>query len=346
MSSQSVWQDRDVRFDIPLHQMEMRSGEQVLDCLDLVEDTKGNGGDKGRLLVTNLRIIWCSLNKARVNLSIGYNCIISISTRTVNSKLRGISEALYILTKSNGTRFEFIFTNLSSASARLFNSVLAVYKAYSSSRMYREVKLRAALLQNSQLKTLPSEQIMSTVNGVWNLSSDQGNLGTFIVTNVRLVWFANMNELFNISLPYLQMILVSIRDSKFGTVLVIETSEQSGGYLLGFRIDPEEKLKSTYREIDSLYNVYSNSPVFGVNYTLREKPSLPSQLQQMNNGNVNDDVEIDNTYSKSDVFSVYLTEEQRNKEREPVFCQELGLAIEKLQEGITLSSLWEVLPTI
>ena len=40
--------------------------------------------------------------------------------------------------------------------------------------------------------------------GVWNLSSDQGNLGTFFITNVRLVWHANMAENFNVSIPYLQ----------------------------------------------------------------------------------------------------------------------------------------------
>ena len=43
------------------------------------------------------------------------------------------------------------------------------------------------------------------VVGVWNLSSDQGNLGTFFVTNVRLVWHANLAENFNVSMPYLQM---------------------------------------------------------------------------------------------------------------------------------------------
>ena len=42
------------------------------------------------------------------------------------------------------------------------------------------------------------------VPGVWNLSSDQGNLGTFFITNVRLVWHANMAENFNVSIPYLQ----------------------------------------------------------------------------------------------------------------------------------------------
>jgi hypothetical protein len=30
-----------------------------------------------------------------------------------------------------------------------------------------------------------------------------------IVTNVRVVWFANMNDLFNISIPYIQIATVS-----------------------------------------------------------------------------------------------------------------------------------------
>ncbi len=51
--------------------------------------------------------------------------------------------------------------------------------------MYRELKLRGAILSEKQLKILPQEAIVNTVNGVWNLSSDQGNLGTAIVTNVR-----------------------------------------------------------------------------------------------------------------------------------------------------------------
>ena len=71
--------------------------------------------------------------------------------------------------------------------------------------MYRELKLRGAILDNKNLKLLPLEEIVSTVNGVWNLSSDQGNLGTMIITNIRVVWFANMNDLFNISIPYIQI---------------------------------------------------------------------------------------------------------------------------------------------
>lgn len=37
----------------------------------------------------------------------------------------------------------------------------------------------------------------------------QGNLGAFIITNIRLVWYAENNETFNISLPYIHINSVS-----------------------------------------------------------------------------------------------------------------------------------------
>ena len=83
--------------------------------------------------------------------------------------------------------------------------VMFLFRAFNSSKMYRELKLRGAILENKNLKLLPMEEIVSTVNGVWNLSSDQGNLGTMIITNVRVVWYANMNDLFNISIPFIQI---------------------------------------------------------------------------------------------------------------------------------------------
>ena len=48
--------------------------------------------------------------------------------------------------------------------------------------------------------------------------------------------------------------------------LVIESSELSGGYILGFRIDPIEKLQEIQKEIASLHKLYSTNPIFGVEY--------------------------------------------------------------------------------
>ena len=51
--------------------------------------------------------------------------------------------------------------------------LIAVFRAFNSSKMYRELKLRGAILENKNLKLLPVEEIVSTVNGVWNLSRYQ-----------------------------------------------------------------------------------------------------------------------------------------------------------------------------
>lgn len=48
--------------------MRLKPGEKVIDRLDNIEDTKGNGGDRGRLIVTNLRILWHSMTSPRINL--------------------------------------------------------------------------------------------------------------------------------------------------------------------------------------------------------------------------------------------------------------------------------------
>ena len=129
-------------------------------------------------------------------------------------------------------------------------------------------------------------------------------MGTFYFTNIRVIWHANMNENFNVSVPYLQMKVIKIRDSKFGTALVIETLpsviisslffkrlrtniirvlfEKGGNYVLGFKIDPEEKLKDAYKEISSLYKVYSASPLFGVEFELEDNVNLASHLIKLN----------------------------------------------------------------
>lgn len=51
-------------------------------------------------------------------------------------------------------RFEFIFTNLISGTPRLIASVLNVYKTYNATRLYRELKLRSAIIHNRALKVI------------------------------------------------------------------------------------------------------------------------------------------------------------------------------------------------
>ncbi|KAK5640079.1 hypothetical protein RI129_010890 [Pyrocoelia pectoralis] len=336
-----AWEDKEVHFDLSFSDMRLAIGEKVIDRLDNIEDTKGNGGDRGKLIITNLRILWHSVTNPRINLSIGYNSMTTINTKIVNSKLRGTTQALYMMTVCHGSRYEFIFTNLVPGSMRHFTSVTGVHKAYTSSKPYRELKLRGAVVHNKRLRILPLEQVCTVLHGVWNLSSDQGSLGTFYITNVRLVWFADMNEAFNISLPYLQINSIRIRESKFGKALVVMCREASGGYILGFRIDPEDKLNTIFKELSSLFTVYASNPIYGIEY------EWSSKEEEKQNGILTEDVEeVDDSRNEiSNVLMTYSANGDNGKDRPIVYSNELGLAIESLKEGFTIQKLWEVVPS-
>lgn len=134
-----VWQDREIRFDSKPQTLACRKGEKLIDSINSVEDTKGNNGERGSLIVTNLRIIWVSHANSKINLSIGLNSIISVNIRKAKSKLRGHTQALCILAKFT-SRFEFVFTSLVKNSPRLFTTVQAVMR-FEFSKLFYEVNL-------------------------------------------------------------------------------------------------------------------------------------------------------------------------------------------------------------
>lgn len=121
-----TWYDTEVRFDLltrwgiwdtfdkqRIHRSWLISsrylrpcvGEKIFEVLDPVEDTKGNNGETGKLLITNLRLIWQSKKFPKINLckslkyfkiefddklftditAIGYNPITSINIKSVAS---------------------------------------------------------------------------------------------------------------------------------------------------------------------------------------------------------------------------------------------------------------------
>lgn len=337
-----IWQDREIRFDTSPGDLDLCKGEDVIQCIDPVEDTKGNNGNQGLLQVTSLRLTWWSKKVKRTNISIGFNCVTALKVCSAESRLKGSSEALFVSAKYHSQRFEFIFTSLATNASQLFSVVQAVSTAYNTSRLYRELKLRGALIADRELRLLPQEQTYSRVNGVWNLSSEQGNLGTFFISNVRVVWYANLADSFNVSIPYLQMKSIKLRDSKFGTALVIETTPWSGGYMLGFKVDPKETLDYVHKELSSLWATYSQRPIFGVEADL--SPDLPTpDLAALRITSQEEDVTIVEASDKGDVLAAYYADPTKGVDREPVFCPELGLAVEALKEGLTVEQLWSVL---
>lgn len=140
-------------------------------------------------------------------------------------------------------------------------------RAYHATHLFRELKLRAALFRNkNQLLLLPgNEEVLDEViNGVWNLSGEQGHLGAFHVTNLRIIWQSLMNDVFNMSLPFLQIQNIMKQDSKYGKALVFETTTRAGSYMLGFRVDPPEALNHCFQKLTQLWILALKKPTFGI----------------------------------------------------------------------------------
>uniref|UniRef100_A0A0N5BJF3 Bardet-Biedl syndrome 5 protein homolog n=1 Tax=Strongyloides papillosus TaxID=174720 RepID=A0A0N5BJF3_STREA len=337
-----IWQDRDICFDLESRLLRLIPGEILIEKIDNVEDTKGNNGDRGVLRITNIRLIWNASSMTRINLSIGFNSVNGVTTRIANSRVRGQAESLYLMAKNASTRFEFIFTCVNPSQTKLFTTVIGIHRAYETSKLYRELKMRGVLLTEGNLNLLPQENLIEKIDGVWNLSSEQGNLGIMILTNIRIVWYSSINVYYNVSIPYLQLQSSRIRDSKFGLALVLETSVQSGDYILGFRVDCIEKLENISKSIQVLHKAYVNKPIFGVQYK-KDRPQTPQSA--IENEEIIDEMkEIDEKPLRMDAFAAYFSDGviKNVPVRPPVFSEELGVAIEQLKDGFTMEDLWNI----
>lgn len=103
-----IWCSKHVswlRTDTPIHcdnnfqsHKKLRSGERVLHIIDSVEDSKGNAGDIGRVVISNLRMMWFSLTNPKFTLC-------KSNTKTFPSSLWWLLSAEHYETSPHQTLF-------------------------------------------------------------------------------------------------------------------------------------------------------------------------------------------------------------------------------------------------
>lgn len=261
-----IWQDKDIRFDVPKNQLALRVGEKIIDNLENIEDTKGCNGDIGTMMLTNLRMIWFCQTNVKINLTIGLDCILSSEVKQTSSKVIGETTAIYIKCRFNNNRFEFVFNSLTNTNS-IFVSFNNIYKAYDSTRLYREMKLKGFLTQDKNLIMLPEEQILNKISAVSNLQSDQAVAGVLYITNVRITWFSNNIENYNLSLPWIQIKNLKPKDHvKFGKAVSIETNKQLGTNNIMFKFNGGEIFENLIKELVKFHLKYLENPLLGVDF--------------------------------------------------------------------------------
>lgn len=334
----TVWQNKEIKFDLQMMHMGLRKGEVLVDMINGVEDTKGNNGERGYLVITNLRLLWYSEKSPKTNLSIGYDCITNLEIKQTKSRLRGNVQALFLRTKFKETRYEFIFTSLIENSPRLFTSFQSTLRSYDSTKLFRDFKIRGAIIQDKELIPLPSEQIYHKYLGVWNVSDDQGQMGFLYISNIRIAWFANIAESYNVSLPYVQFRSIRKKETSLGQIVIIDICKLYGSYNLTFRSEKSDEIAS---EISRLFRIYVDNPILGLEVSVQEAQNPTEASQQPR---VFDDIEIiEPIYAgQSHASAAYYVSESTNSSQVD-FSSELCLAIETPPNNISIEQLWRII---
>lgn len=256
--------DREIGFDYQLTHLNMVGGEFLAKKFTLVEDRKGNPGIFGDLLVTNLRVIWIQDRMPKVNLSIGYNVFLKMAL--VQPERNVDSEHVQIKAFHGDSRYEFFFYRKKNTQGT-FDILPKIFNAYDSTRGYRELMIRKIISIGGQLALYDKENIIKQYPNVWNLGKNEGKLGRFYFTNIRVVWISNTNENFNISIPYVRILKISQKNSNFGEALGFTTSRHFGGLDIGFKIDSVD-FKSVLDEVKRICMSYRKQPFLGISETI------------------------------------------------------------------------------
>lgn len=182
-----VWPDMEIRFDVNEADLKLRKGEVLVKAYQDIEDTKGNNGEAGTLHLTNLRVMWRSGKRKRINLYVGFGMITDVIIRDSRSRQRGPARELFIKSKHDKSKYEFLFTTQTQDSSKL-SEVQNIFQTYKESEFYRIVKLRREIVSgDKELILLAGEQVFNKVMGVWNLSAD------VVRTCLRIAWMPYMH---------------------------------------------------------------------------------------------------------------------------------------------------------
>jgi Bardet-Biedl syndrome 5 protein len=128
-SFQDLWELKLIKFDINLED-NVKAYERHLAVSHMVEDMKGNPGQKGSFIVTNLRLIWHGNVDRDLNLSIGLDTITNVMIKTL--PIQGFHDLKYVLIvkclSPRQTKYEFKFSGHTAIEENLFKKVEIVFK--------------------------------------------------------------------------------------------------------------------------------------------------------------------------------------------------------------------------
>ena len=351
--SNSLWQDRQVLFDVSKSEFVFRQGEEAYKTMSNIEDLKGSN-EIGTFIFTNLRLIWYNNKNPKINQSIGYDCIENIEKNSVDSMMTGQSKLLKIFCRCDKNRYELNYRSSSESSHDPYTNLTNVLKLYEQGRMYREIKQNNENICDKTDKSiilLKDEKIIETIKKISLESNNDDSNGILYKTNIRLIWVNDKNSSLNLSIPWIQ--ISSIRgemNDKFGISVRIKLTKIYNNESYLFYSKEGIITKEFCENLSSNMNKMLENPILSI--SLRKNDNNESSKDKFKEkiGKIADMVygqeEISEKNEEDQAGMIYLINEGRNKQNNInniEFSKELGIACEKLPDKVSISDLWKII---
>ena len=317
----------------PIEDLRLIPGETSYTIITRVEDSKAHPGQFGQIQITNIRLIWYITSVPSLNISIGFKSILNYTiSENVQSAL-GPSEVLFIKCASGTRTFEFIFS-VSKSKQSVFRFFETALKNYESSPLLREQKLRSSLIKDGNLVLLDGEQVMKKYDGIANFSGDNAKIGTAIITNYRFVWYSEIVSNFNVSIPLILLPEIKPTQSKrYGRCIYLKINSYGTNYLYGFTIQPDEALTEFSNELETIRTSALRMPLLTPPLSMvKIEQNVPPPAH------VEEDLELQDADPSLLYIPCDITTDA--KSTSIIFDKALGLAIEALPTGDSLSERW------
>lgn len=270
-------QDRVIVFDIPEDDLNLCSGEKIIDKISNIEDLKGNNGDIGQIIITNIRLIYSSNQNKKSNISIGLSTIQDISSNFISSTISGQTNATQLICKSGNRRYELEFCSRNEKKLDLKKTISNILKIYIETRAFRDVKEKSNIGKNKEVKLLYDEIEEKKYNNVMYYVKEDNKFysGYILLSNIRFIWVCLNIDNFNISIPWIQMIQViekRITEKQF-PCMIVNVSSTFSNKEYAFGINGKENYISMINETKRLMTMYTEEPLLSIDLekALKEK---------------------------------------------------------------------------
>lgn len=352
--SNSLWQDRQVLFDISKSEFVFRQGEESYKTMSNIEDLKGSN-EIGTFIFTNLRLIWYNNKNPKINQSIGYDCIENLEKKEGDSMMTGQSILLKIFCRCDKNRYELNYRSSSENNHDPYINLSNILKLYEQGRLYRELKQNNDNIYDKNDKNvilLKDESVTEKFKNIYLESNDNdANFGTLYKTNIRLIWINEKNNSLNLSIPWIQ--ISSIKGEmhdKYGISIRIKLTKIYNNTSFLFYSKEGIITKEFCENLSNMMSKILENPILSISLKKSDNNKAAKDKFKEKITKIADMVygqeEISEKNEEDQAGMIYLINEGRNKQNNInniEFSKELGIACEKLPDKVTISDLWKII---